>query len=598
MGKIKAEAKGARPFPLGTRVENGRVYVSFVSELEGTARLHLYRRGRGRETGVFVFPEACRLGDIRYMTLTGFDPAVFEYSLSVDGCPVPDKCAAVVTGREKWGEPGGPVRYGFLREGFDWEGDRAPGYTFADTVIYRLHVRGFTKHPSSGVKNKGTFAGIIEKIPYLKSLGITMAELMMPDEFVEAAGDGKLNYWGYGPACCFAPKASYCVKGGREQSPDIQFKELIKAFHKNGIEVAVELYFGPDMSTSLQLACLGHWAQEYHVDGIHISGNFDSRAAATDPALAKVKLFAGDFCGGEWGGKRHLACYRDDFLTDMRRLLKGDEDMLQSAAYQMRENGGTLGKVNFMANTNGFTMADMVSYDRKHNEANGENGRDGSDYNYSWNCGTEGPVRKKRILELRKKQLRNAWTLLLTAQGMPLILAGDEWGNSQDGNNNAYCQDNPTGWVNWKGGKFGEDIFRFASYMLRFRKVHPMLHKEGGLRGMDYLGVGSPDFSVHGESPWYPQYEAYRRQLGFYYSGKFAGDADLYLMLNMHWEPHTFSIPHTDGIWRLAVDTSKEAQNGIFEGTEPLEDQETFEMEARSVVILVSDGEKREEARK
>ncbi|MCI8466007.1 MAG: alpha-amylase [Lachnospiraceae bacterium] len=596
MGKIKAEASGARPLPLGTRVEGGSVYVSFISEVEGTARFHLYKKGREQEAGVFAFPKECRLGNIRYVTLSGFDPAAYEYSLSVDGAPVRDLCAAVVTGREKWGEPGGPIRYGFLKEGFDWGLDQSPDYSFENTVLYRLHVRGFTKHPSSGVKNKGTFAGIQEKIPYLKELGVTMVELMVPDEFAEGGEGGRINYWGYGPAYCFAPKASYCVKGGKEESPDIQFKKLVKAFHENGMELAVELYFGPDMGTPLQLACLRHWVREYHVDGIHLSGNFDSRAAAADPALARVKLFAGDFCTGVSDRNRHLACYREDFQTDMRRLLKGDEDMLQLAAYQMKEDGGAVGKVNFMANTNGFTMADMVSYDRKHNEANGENGRDGSDYNHSWNCGAEGPVRKKRILELRKKQLRNAWVLLTMSQGIPLILAGDECGNSQDGNNNAYCQDNPTGWVNWKGGKFGEDVFQFASHMLQFRKAHPMLHKEGGLKGMDYLGTGCPDFSVHGVSPWYPQYEAYRRQLGFYYSGRYAEDGDIYLMLNMHWEPHTFSIPHGEGAWRLVVDTSREDKNGVFDEPELLENQETFELEARSIVVLLSDRKKKEEA--
>ncbi|MCI8549286.1 MAG: alpha-amylase [Lachnospiraceae bacterium] len=594
MGKIKAEASGARPFPLGTQVEGGRVYISFASEQEGTAKLHLYKKGREKEAGVFTFPKEGRLGNIRCMVLSGFDPDTYEYSLSIEGCPVEDTCAAVVTGREKWGEAGKVVRYGFLKEAFDWGEEIRPCYSFEETIIYRLHVRGFTKHPSSGVKNKGTFGGILEKLSYLKTLGITMAELMIPDEFCEGDG-GKLNYWGYGPAYCFAPKASYCVKGGREKTPDIQFKELVKTFHENGLEVSIELYFGPDMGVPLQLACLRHWVKEYHVDGIHISGNFDGQAAAADPALAGVKLFAEGFAGGEIQKNRHLARYRDDFQTDMRRFLKGDEDMLHPVAYQMKENGGAVGKVNFLANTNGFTMADMVSYDRKHNEANGENGKDGSDYNYSWNCGMEGPVRKKKILELRKKQLRNAWVLLMMAQGMPLILAGDEFGNSQDGNNNAYCQDNPVGWVNWKHGKMGEDLFCFARHMIQFRKSHPMLHKEGGLKGMDYLGVGCPDFSLHGESPWYPQYEAYRRQLGLYYSGKFGGDSDIYLMLNMHWEPHSFSVPHTDGKWYLAVYTAREENNGIFEEPELLENQESFEMEARSIAVLLSVEEKREE---
>lgn len=596
MGKIKSEILGAGPFPLGVRAEKDRVYVSFATDLEGTARFHLYKKGRERETGIFEFPESGRLGNIRYMALSGFDPAAYEYRLTVDGCSVRDECAAVVTGREKWGEVGEEIRYGFLKEDFDWGEDRAPGYAFEDTVIYRLHVRGFTKHPSSGVKNKGTFAGILEKLPYLKALGVTMAELMLPDEFTETLDNGKLNYWGYGPAYCFAPKASYCVKGGKEKSPDVQFRELVKAFHENGMEIAVELYFEPDMGTPLQLACLRHWVKEYHVDGIHISGTFDGKAAAADPALARVKLFAGDFGGEIFTRNRHLACCREDFQVDMRRLLKGDEDMLRPAVYQMKENGGAFGKVNFMANTNGFTMADMVSYDRKHNEANGENGKDGSDYNHSWNCGAEGTVRKKKILELRKKQLRNAWVLLTMAQGIPLILAGDEFGNSQNGNNNAYCQDNPLGWVNWKQGRLGEDVRCFASYMLKFRKEHPMLHKKEGLKGMDYLGVGCPDFSLHGVSPWYPQYEAFRRQLGLYYSGKFAEDEDIYLMLNMHWEPHTFSLPHTDGKWRLAVCTSREDRNGFFEEPELLENQETFEMEERSVAVLVSEGALRAKA--
>ena len=610
MNQISVETSGARPLPLGTQVENGRIRVSFASGKRGTARLHLYKKGREKEEAVFVFPEENRMGDIRYMALSGFDPAEYEYSLSVDECPIEDIYAGLVTGREKWGEGSGRLRYGFVSDSFDWGEDRHPGYSFEDTIIYRLHVRGFTKHPSSGVKHKGTFAGIGEKIPYLKALGITMVELMLPDEFSEipAAPEGshvigvpgqteahdcgsvcgRLNYWGYGPAYCFAPKASYCVGGGREKAPDIQLRELVKALHENGLEAAVELYFEPDMGTAFQLACLRHWVEEYHVDGIHVSGNFDSTAAAGDPALTGIKLFAGNFAAETGGGSRHLADYRDDFQVDMRRFLKGDEDMLHGVVYQLRENGGRRGKVNFMANTNGFTMLDMVSYDRKHNETNGENGKDGSDYNYSWNCGVEGPVRKKRIIELRKRQLRNAWVLLMTAQGMPLILAGDELGNSQDGNNNTYCQDNPTGWVNWKKNQMGEDIFRFASHMIRFRKEHPMLHREGGLRGMDDRGVGCPDFSVHGESPWFPQYEAYRRQLGLLYNGKFAEDEDLYVIFNMHWEPHLFSLPHTDGVWKLAIDTAREDKNGFFEEPELLEDQKVLELKPRSIVVLVS----------
>ena len=649
MKKIQImESSQVKALPLGAQTENGSVHVAFVSDREGTARIHLYKKGRDAEACSFVFPEENRLGDVRYIGLSGFAPSEYEYSLSVNGETVEDPYARLTAGREKWGiAPSGErsARYAFLREDFDWEDDRKPGYAFEDTILYRLHVRGFTRHPSSGVSHKGTFAGIAEKIPYLKELGVTMAELMLPYEFKEvreppagrrlpagsgaaaqagpvreadapvngtapvngavpAAGPGgmaavfpaagyggKLNYWGYGPACCFAPKAAYCVRGAQYGTPDIQFKSLVKEFHKNGLEIAVELYFEPDAGTPYILDCLRFWVEEYHVDGIHIAGTFDGKAVSEDPVLRGVKLFAGDWSRESAGKKRYLAVYRDDFQTDMRRFIKGDEDQLRNLVYHMKENGGAFGKVNFMANTNGFTMMDMVSYDRKHNEKNGEDGRDGTDYNYSWNCGAEGPARKRKILELRKKQLWNAWTILMTAQGMPLILAGDEFGNSQDGNNNAYCQDNATGWVEWKKGRLNDEIARFARFMIRFRKAHPMLHRAGGLRSMDYKGVGCPDFSVHGEAPWYPQYENYRRQLGLLYKGSYAGeeaDSDLYIMFNMHWETHAFSLPHAGGQWHLAVYTADEERNGIYEEPELLEDQETFEMAPRSIAILTA----------
>ncbi|MCD2491698.1 alpha-amylase [Lacrimispora sp. NSJ-141] len=607
MDKIQVETSWVRPLPLGAQTENGRVHVAFTSETEGTARIHLYKKGREKETKSFVFPEENRMGDVRYIAMSGFRPEEYEYSLSVDGKPVRDMCARLVAGRSRWGtqaETGAPVRYGFLTEGFDWGQDKRPGYPFEDTILYRLHVRGFTKHSSSGVRHKGTFEGILEKIPYLKELGVTMVELQLPDEFTElpaaqscsgpfdsGKAEGKLNYWGYGPAYCFAPKAAYGLPENAAGGVDIQFKRLVKALHENGLELSVELYFEPDAGTPYLLECLRHWVQEYHVDGIHIGGRFDARSVSEDPSLRGVKLFAGGWDGACPAGKRYLADYRDDFLKDMRKFIKGDEDQLRPLIFHMKENGGVRGKVNFLANTDGLTMMDMVSYDRKHNEANGENGKDGTDYNYSWNCGVEGPTKKRRILELRKRQLRNGWVLLMLAQGMPLILAGDEWGNSQDGNNNAYCQDNAVGWVNWKKGRLNEDIYQFARYMIQFRKRHPMLHKTGGLRSMDYLGAGCPDFSVHGEAPWYPQFENYRRQMGFLYSGKYAEgseDEDIYVILNMHWESHVFSLPHTGGLWHLAVHTAKEEINGFFLEPHVLEEQDSFKLEPRSIAVFVS----------
>ena len=600
MTEIQIE-KQAKPFPLGTLRERGFVHIAFSSEKEGNAALHLYRTGEAQEERVIPFPEANRLGQIRYMDLSGFDPDKYEYRLSVDGVFMADDHAVRTAGRETWGEPGEEKRYGFPADSFSWEADQKPGISMADTVICRLHVRGFTKHVSSGVKKKGTFAGILEKLPYLKSLGVTMIELQLPYEFREALPvkahqayeygrtEGKLNYWGYGPADRFAPKAAFCVHGRNAEPADLQFRRFVHDCHEAGMEVCAELYFEPETKTPYLLDCLHYWVYEFHVDGLHLAGTYDLQAVLSDPALTDIKLFSGAAGEVPKGRENTFAVYKDDFQNDMRRFLKGDENSLGQAVTELRRGG----KVNFMANTNGFTMYDMVSYDRKHNEANGENGKDGPDYNYSWNCGAEGPVKKKRILELRKRQLRNAWVFLTMAQGVPLFLAGDERGNSQDGNNNAYCQDNPTGWVNWKLGRFQEDLLSFVRFMLAFRREHVMIRKNGVLRGTDYRGVGCPDFSVHGESPWYPQYETYSRQAGLLYCGKYGDDSDVYLLINMHWEPHTFDLPHTGGVWSLEVDTAREEKNGIC--MEPLADPEQITLAPRSTVILVGETEAADE---
>lgn len=294
---------------------------------------------------------------------------------------------------------------------------------------------------------------------------------------------------------------------------------------------------------------------------------------------------------------RVLGEYNDGFLVDMRRVLKGDEGQMGALAFRSRRNPDTFGVLNYMASNNGFTMADMVSYDQKHNEANGEENRDGTDYNCSWNCGAEGSVRRKKIRQLRKKQLRNAVLLLMLSQGTPLLLAGDEFGNSQDGNNNAYCQDNEISWLNWNNQKTNADQLEFVKHAIAFRKEHPVFHQPTEPKLMDSLACGQPDVSYHGISAWKPEFDNFRRQFGILYCGDYARKADgtpddtFFVIYNMHWEPHEFALPTLSAgkKWQVVFQTADEAQNGFYEaGKEPeLKSQKKFMAPSRSIAVFI-----------
>ena len=447
---------------------------------------------------------------------------------------------------------------------------------------------------------------------------------MMPNEFQEvmmedgadgnpyATGTptGRLNYWGYGAGYLFAPKASYT--SGKEKEPEREFKDLVKEFHKNDIEVLVELYFTGEESAALAQEAVRFWVYEYHVDGVHLSGFAPAELLASDPLLADTKLLA-----GSWDGVRvpktaaapksrerrwHLGEYNEGFLIDMRRVLKGDEDQVGRLIYQTRRNPDAYGVINYMAATNGFTMMDMVSCEQKHNEANGENNRDGSDYNYTWNCGVEGTTRKKKIVQMRKKQLRNAFLLLFLSQGTPMFLAGDEFGNSQNGNNNAYCQDNEISWLNWHQLETNRDIYEFVKYMIAFRKAHPVFHLPVEPKNIDYLVCGHPDVSYHGVKTWCPEFENFRRQLGILYCGEYGRRADgtsddyFFVAYNMHWEPHEFDLPKLPkGMqWTLCINTDDADNNGICPpesleaGQEPQEELRQYMVPPRSILVFRS----------
>jgi glycogen operon protein len=373
------------------------------------------------------------------------------------------------------------------------------------------------------------------------------------------------------------------------------------------MEVIIELYFTGKENPAFVLDAVRFWAEEFHVDGIHLVGFAPNDLIGRDPYLSGTKLFSTSWMGVPGGHEKHLAEYNDGFLVDMRRALKGDEDEMNHLIFRSRRNPADFGVINYMANTNGFTLMDMVSYDTKHNEANGEGNQDGNSYNYSWNCGVEGHTRRKKIVELRRKQIRNAALMLFLSQGTPLLLAGDEFGNSKDGNNNSYCQDNEVSWLNWNLLKTNRDIYEFTKAVIAFRKSHPVFHMAGEPKIMDYLSCGRPDVSYHGVKAWRPEFENFRRQIGIMYCGEYGkkpdGTADdsFFVAYNMHWESHEFDLPNLPKKqkWYIVFNTDDKEFNGMYQeksgdgedvekkGGMPVMETRQFEVPPRTIVVFV-----------
>ncbi len=551
---------------------------------------------------------------------------------------------------------------------YDWEGDEPLKRPLCETVIYELHVGGFTRSGTSGVAHPGTFAGVTEKIPYLKSLGVTAVELLPVFDFddvevLRTVGDEPLrNYWGYSTMAYFAPHSGYCMTPHCGQQIR-EFRDMVKAFHKAGIEVILDVVFnhtdegnhqGPNycfkgldnliyyylvrenkqfyydytgcgntfhcnhpIPEKLIVDCLEYWVREMHVDGFRFDeGSVLTRGEDGAPlqhppviwstelseTLADAKLFAeawdaaglyqiGYFPGyrwGEWNGR-----YRDD----VRRFVRGDSGLVGAVAariagsadlYQSRGRQ-PINSVNFINCHDGFTLNDLVSYDGKHNDANGEQNRDGNDDNLSWNCGVEGATDDPAVEALRNRQVRNFATILMMSQGIPMFVMGDEVRRTQQGNNNAYCQDNAISWFDWSLVERHADLLRFWQRLIAFRRHHPVIH-----RARYFTGVvndrGLADLAWHGTELNAPGWDdPNARALAFTLGGA-TGEDDVHVILNMYWEPLEFALPAVKGRrWHRVIDTSLAApQDAADPGQEPLIDGATYRANDRSVVVLIS----------
>lgn len=668
-----------------TPLQNG---VNFIIHTCGgtSCELLLFHRAQEEPFAVLPFPEAYKIGDVYSMIVYGLNIDEFEYAYRVDGpyCPekgllfdknkiLLDPYAKAVAGQRTWG-----IRWDHtyharvVKDRFDWGDMPQSKKELCDLIIYELHVRDFTHHPSSGVQHRGTFSGLMEKIPYLKELGINAVELMPIFEFDETMNsrtvDGKqlLECWGYNTVGFFAPNSSYAAANEHNQE-GTELKTLIKALHDNGIEVILDVVFNhtaegnekgntfsfkgfdnniyymltPDgnyynfsgcgntlncnhpVVQQLILECLRYWTINYRVDGFRfdlasiLGRNEDGspmnnppllRTLADDSILSNVKLIAEAWDAGglyqvgsfpasgrwaEWNGR-----YRDS----LRSYLKGDSWNAWDAAWSISGSGDLYGGyydnthsnyagynscVNFLTCHDGFTLYDLYAYNDKHNEANGWNNTDGANDNRSWNCGAEGETDDPEVLSLRRRMIRNACAVLMCSRGTPMFLAGDEFGNTKFGNNNSYCQDNITSWLDWRMLEKNKDLFEFFKFMIAFRKKHPVIHKQlpTSVCGMDPIHT----HNLNAEETDIPR-DARTFCVSFAGYDKEKGKDDLiYVAVNTFWEDVTITLPnlHRRGAWHLSVNTYGDG-NGHYcypEGQEVRIDR-SFVMRPRSVAVF------------
>lgn len=662
--------------------------VSFTINSHGATRctLLLFKPQAPKPYARIPFPDSYRIGDTYSMLVYDIKPDEFEYAFSFDGPYEPakgllfneenvllDPYSRAVTGQRKWGEkPEGGKDFEYrarvVKSSFDWGNIKQLEQPFEDLVIYETHVRGYTKDKSSGVSAPGTFAGLKDKIPYLKDLGINAVELMPIFEFDEMESarvvDGVqlYNYWGYNTVSFFAPNTSYAFNEEHNHEGD-ELKSLIKALKENGIEVILDVVFnhtaegnemGPCFSfkgidnnvyymltpdahyynfsgcgnvmncnhpvvRSFIIDCLRHWAIEYRVDGFRfdlasILGRDQNGAPmanppileslAFDPVLGKMKLIAEAWDAGglyqvgsfpswnrwaEWNGR-----YRDD----MRSFLKGDDGMAGNAITRITgsrdlyssESRGHKASVNFMTCHDGFTLYDLYSYNEKHNEKNGWNNTDGDNNGHSWNCGAEGETDDPNVNGLRRRLIKNAFAALLCSRGPAMFFAGDEFCNTQFGNNNAYCQDNIISWLDWSRLEKFKEIHDFVRHMIQFRKEHPILRKMTKPSSCQF-----PEISVHNGTPFNASTDYKTKLIGIMYAGRNEEDTEddiVFYCMNAYWEPLVMQLPVLPNGKHWHVDTNTNAE--YFDGEDFTAKTEllgvnTIRVPARTTIILVAE---------
>lgn len=662
------------PFPFGPSRHTQGFNFALFSKHATQLSLCLFDPNQDSPVAeIALNPQTNKTGDVWHIFIYDL-PAHYHYGYRASGPYDPlrghlydnrmillDPYAKRVVSSPAWGVRNGEDTFHWQRgvvypmEAFDWEDDTHPNLPLKDLIIYEMHVRGFTQDPSSGVKKRGTFQGIIEKIPYLKQLGINAVELMPIHIFQETnnpainpeTGEQLFNYWGYSTLNFFSPMHRYAAD---PSDPISEFKTLVKALHKANIEVILDVVFnhtsegneegpiqsfkGLENSVYYMLApngeyynfsgcgntlncnhpvvrelirdSLRYWVTEMHVDGFRfdlasiLTRSHDGiplasppliEAISEDPILASTKLIAeawdagGLYQVGSFPGHERWSEWNGKFRDDVRRFIKGTDGTSGVFATRLSGSEDLYGNersptcsINFITSHDGFTLADLVSYNAKHNLSNGEENRDGDNNNESWNCGAEGQTEDDAILTLREKQKKNFLVTLLVSQGIPMLLMGDEYGHTKLGNNNTWCHDSRLNWFQWDTLEKQSDFFRFYSLMIAFRKSHPILTRSRFL--------GAQDVQWHGEDPSIPDWSSKSRFVAFSLPDSLNGYI-LYIAFNSHFSDKQVHLPKSETPWYQCVCTSNASPNDIIEGTEGVElKSETLLLPPHSVHIL------------
>ena len=670
--------------PLGATLMFDGVNFSVFSKEATSCTLVLYHHGQKVPFQEIPFPDSFRIGHVYSMMVYGLNIETIEYGYRFDGPYDPkkglrfdknrvllDPFARSISGRSVWGiEPDytNPFQYRgqIIREDYDWLGDKPLEMHPSDLVIYELHLRSFTQHPASEVRYRGTYAGLIEKIPYLKALGVNCVELMPIFEFDEfensreVNGRRLVNYWGYSTVGFLAPKAGYAASARFGMEAD-ELRHMIRTLHQNGIQVILDVVFnhtaeggegGPSISfkgidnrtyylltpdggyinysgcgntmncnnpvvRNLMLGCLIYWVAAFHVDGFRFDlASILSRdekgvpmmnpplleSIACDEVLGKTLLIAEAWDAGglyqvgtfpaygrwsEWNGM-----YRDC----LRRFIKGEAERLPELILRIRGSDdlyrqrGPTASINFVTCHDGFTLYDLVSYNEKHNWDNGEENRDGTNDNASWNCGAEGSTDDPEIIALRMRQMKNMLTVLLTSRGIPMLLSGDEFANTQYGNNNAYCQDNEISWLDWNQLERYRDLYDYVRRLIAFRKAHPVLRADS--YDFSHNGTGYPELSFHGTQAWNLDEHSPGLSFAYMYAEDHVRycterDAFIYVAVNAYWETQHYGLPILpEGFqWGLAFESHDVSTDVNDE--RPLEDQSGIVLGPRSAAVLI-----------
>ncbi|SCX00642.1 glycogen operon protein [Lachnospiraceae bacterium YSD2013] len=592
----------------GVFFEGSKLYVCAALSHLHKAGIVLYNSENLQETKKITIPEDYFIGDVMCAYLTGSEFKNTAYTFFADDKTVIDPYARAVSEDGKFGLVVKEKAYP------SFASDSVQFVKFEDSLLYTLNVRGYTMADKSVKSARGTFKGLIRKIDYIKKLGVT-GVIFMPcyevtdnDDSKTAADPAKLDYkknskvkkpnlWGFGKGYHFAVKKSL-------SSTDNAYGELqsmVKAFHDKGLECIFMMQYEEDASEDYIIDSLKYWLVNFHADGFRLVGpNVHAEKVLECPFFKNIKIITdgmnfGDYKPNTVMKARNLGALNYSFMNNARRFIKGDEDLVSYLSFAIRENAKFYSPIRNISDFWGFTLWDLVSYNIKHNELNDEANADGTDYNYSWNCGVEGDTVKRNINKLRLRQARNAMLLMMLAQGTPQILAGDEFLNTQKGNNNPYCQDNEIGWVTNRNDKASRDFTKFVMNLAAFRKRHSVLHQPKELMLFDYMSCKAPDVSFHGREAFKIDQSPVSREFAvlFFgdYSKQYTGKKEdsVYIIFNMHWEKKEFVLPMTDKTkrWRLLYSTDGLTDESFDESNAFLVESESYVAEGRSVSVLL-----------